>query len=204
MNAPLAYFLTFTCYGTWLHGDERGSIDREHNEPLTPVLPADPRRHAGEREELAAPPYVLDAERRQVTLGAVCEIAGRKGWVLHAAHVRTNHVHLVVTAEGPPERILNDAKTAASRRLNKAFPAERDRPRWTRHGSTRYVWTEEALAEKVRYVLEGQGEPLHRYPEPGPSEPRTSEPRTSEPRTSEPRTSEPRTERVFERSKREA
>ena len=28
MSDPLAYFITFTCYGNWLHGDERGSVDR--------------------------------------------------------------------------------------------------------------------------------------------------------------------------------
>ncbi len=38
MSTPLAYFITFTCCGTWLHGDERGSVDREHNTPGTPVL----------------------------------------------------------------------------------------------------------------------------------------------------------------------
>jgi REP element-mobilizing transposase RayT len=164
MNTPLAYFLTFTCYGTWLHGDERGSVDRGHNAPLSPVLPPDPDRRAGEWATLAEPPYLLDGPRRQVTLQALCEIAGRKGWTLHAVHVRSNHVHIIVTAEGPPERVLNDFKTAASRRLNKAFPAERDRTRWTRHGSTRYLWTEEAVAEKVNYALEGQGEAMERFP----------------------------------------
>ncbi len=164
MNIPLAYFLTFTCYGTWLHGDERGSVDREHNVPGTPVIPPDAARHARERDNLAQLPYRLDEARRQVALHALCEIAQRKGWTLHAVHVRSNHVHLVVTADGPPERILNDFKIAVSRRLNQAFPTERDRTRWTRHGSTRYLWTEEAIAEKVHYVLEGQGEPMERYP----------------------------------------
>ena len=164
MGSPLAYLLTFTGYGTWLHGDERGSVDKEHNAPATPVLPPDPQRHAHEWNELAESPYHLDGPRRQVSLHALCEIAQRKGWMLHAAHVRSNHVHLVVTVEGTPERILNDFKTAVSRRLNKVFPAERDRTRWTRHGSTRYLWTEETVLEKVHYVLEGQGEPLERFP----------------------------------------
>jgi REP element-mobilizing transposase RayT len=166
MDTPLAYFITFTCYGTWLHGDERGSVDDEHHAPGTPVLPPDPERQARERDNLSEPSYHLDGPRRQITLHALCEIARRKGWALHAAHVRSNHVHLVVTAAGPPERVMNDFKTAASRRLNKASPAERDRTRWTRHGSTRYLWTEEAVAEKVHYVLHGQGEPMERYPEP--------------------------------------
>jgi REP element-mobilizing transposase RayT len=164
MSTPLAYFLTFTCYGTRLHGDERGSVDDAPNLPGTPVLPADPARRTGEQHALREPPYQLDAPRRQVALQALCEIARRKGWTLHAAHVRSNHVHLVVTAAGPPERILNDFKTAASRRLNQAFPAERLRRRWTRHGSTRYLWTEEAVADEVHYVLHSQGKPLERFP----------------------------------------
>jgi REP element-mobilizing transposase RayT len=172
MGNVLAYFLTFTCYGTWLHGDDRGSVDREHSAHGTPVLPPNPLRCAQERAELAELPYSLDRPRRQVTLAALREIARRKGWALHAAHVRSNHVHLVVTAEGPPERILNDFKTAASRRLNKAFPAERDRTRWARHGSTRYLWTEEAVAQKVHYVLEEQGQPMERFPEPNADPPK--------------------------------
>ena len=111
MNTPLAYFLTFTCYGTWLHGDDRGSVDREHNSPGTPVLPPDGERKAREDDDLAEPPYQLDAPRRQVTLRALCEIARRKGWMLHAVHVRSNHVHMVVTADGTAERVLNDFKS---------------------------------------------------------------------------------------------
>lgn len=52
---PLAYLLTFRCYGTWLHGDARGSVDREHNTYGTPCLDPDPqllkRRAAGLKGE---------------------------------------------------------------------------------------------------------------------------------------------------------
>src|SRR5687767_4505235 len=30
-DVPLGYLITFRCYGTWLQGDTRGSIDRFHN-----------------------------------------------------------------------------------------------------------------------------------------------------------------------------
>ena len=36
---PLGFLITFRCYGTWLHGDERGSIDRGHNSPGEEPLP---------------------------------------------------------------------------------------------------------------------------------------------------------------------
>ena len=29
-SVAIAYLITFRCYGTWLHGDERGSVDRKH------------------------------------------------------------------------------------------------------------------------------------------------------------------------------
>jgi len=35
-DIPLAYLITFRCYGTWLHGDERGSVDRFHNQYQSP------------------------------------------------------------------------------------------------------------------------------------------------------------------------
>jgi len=41
MDQPLAYFLTWQCYGCWLHGDPRGSVDSEHNRYGTPVLKRD-------------------------------------------------------------------------------------------------------------------------------------------------------------------
>src|SRR5205807_808368 len=97
--------------------------------PGTPLVVPDLQRQIYERKQLQESPYSLDLPRRQVVLRAVCEMATRKKWTLHAVHVRTNHIHIIVTANGPPERAMNDFKTAASRRLNKAFPAERARPR---------------------------------------------------------------------------
>ena len=166
MHDPLAYFMTFTCYGTWLHGDERGSVDLDHNTFGTPMLSSDAVRQTRERQLMSGPAYHLDASRRQVTLDALREIARRKNWSLHAVHVRSNHVHVILSAAGTAERVMNDLKTAASRRLNKAFPDDSRRTRWARHGSTRYLWTEDEVAEKVRYVLEEQGDPMHRFPEP--------------------------------------
>lgn len=61
MEKPLAYFITLSCYGTWLHGDERGSVDKKHNVPGKPVLPPDPERHPDEQTSLAEPPYCVMA-----------------------------------------------------------------------------------------------------------------------------------------------
>ena len=34
---------------------------------------------------------------------------------------------------------------------------------WSRHGSTRYLWTEEHIAQAVEYVVNGQGGELPRF-----------------------------------------
>jgi hypothetical protein len=36
---PLGYLITFRSYGSWLHGDRRGSVDRFHNRFGTPRIP---------------------------------------------------------------------------------------------------------------------------------------------------------------------
>jgi hypothetical protein len=37
-DQPLAFFITFTTYGAWLHGQAPGSVDREHNQVDTLFL----------------------------------------------------------------------------------------------------------------------------------------------------------------------
>ena len=60
----MAYFLTFTTYGAWLHGRQAGSVDREHNTPGTPFLPADAEMEAARRKVMRQQPYLLDEAKR--------------------------------------------------------------------------------------------------------------------------------------------
>ena len=43
-DIPLAYLITFRTYGTWQHGDERGSVDREHNRYKSPYASSNHNR----------------------------------------------------------------------------------------------------------------------------------------------------------------
>lgn len=161
---PLAYLITFTCYGTWLHGEESGSVDRDHNIPGTPFLEPDPERVVFEKSRMKQPPYELDVQRRRIVLQTLLEVCQHRSWYLFAAHARTKHVHAVVQAAIEPEEVMNDWKVYASRNLNRAGVDASMRKRWTRHGSTRYLWDEEAVEGAVHYVLYEQGEPMEVYP----------------------------------------
>lgn len=105
-------------------------------------------------------PYLLDRDSRAVVLQALWEVCKYRGWGLLAAHVRTNHGHVVVEAEVRPEKIMNDFKSYASRGLNRLERDGSDRKRWARHGSTRWLWKDQHVQEAIQYVVEGQGEPL--------------------------------------------
>jgi REP element-mobilizing transposase RayT len=105
-------------------------------------------------------PYELDETHREVVLQACVERCREPDWTLRAAHVRSTHVHLIVTGEVRPERITNDLKAFASRYLNRT---KLDRPgckRWARHGSTRWLWSREDVSSAIRYVVHQQGAPM--------------------------------------------
>ncbi len=158
------YFITFSTYGTRLHGDPRGTVDRDHNVPGDPLLEPSANWVAYREHQLADAPYLLDAPSRAIVLLAICQHATFRGWHLYAAHVRTNHVHIVVQADTTPERVMGEFKAYASRALNAANPDETgEHRRWTRHGSTLWLKSDDAIVEKVRYTAFEQGAIMSLY-----------------------------------------
>ena len=93
-------------------------------------------------------------------MATIIDQARYRGWTLLAVHVRTTHVHVVLQAELPPERVMNILKSYASRALNQLGFDGTDRKRWTRHGSTRYLWRDDDVIQAIAYVVHKQGEPL--------------------------------------------
>src|SRR2546423_1415464 len=115
---PLAHLITFRCYGTWLHGDERGAIDRFHHKFKAPFAPANEERHRHNQSMLKGEPVTLNAKRRSSVEMAIRETCLIRKWLLQALSVRTNHVHVVVTL-GPksPNIALNALKANATRQM---------------------------------------------------------------------------------------
>ena len=157
-RVPLAYLITFTCYGTRLAGNESGSVDREHNLPGSDFLPSNPRRLQANTKQLGFPAYEFGIPLATIVLRAIREVCEYRGWKLLAVHVRARHVHLVAAARERPEKVMGDVKAYASRTLNRR--ERKTAPRWTRHGSTRYLWKPEEVCAAVQYVVHEQGEPM--------------------------------------------
>src|SRR5262249_28294376 len=158
-TVPSAYFLTFHTYASWLAGDPRGSVRRGDRS-------GDPYRapcEALERRALAvsrSPPVVLQGEERILVMRTLVEVCRHRAWALLAAQVRTNHVHVVVTAMAPPARVLGDLKAWGTRRVVEAGHRAMGTRLWARGGSRRHLWSANAVAEACSYVLQEQGDIL--------------------------------------------
>ena len=157
----VAYLITFRCYGTWLHGGERGSVDRRYlNRFGTSKIVTTADKEKRRVGLLSQPPYVLGAAERGVVEEAIREVCRLREYGLFALNVRTNHVHLATSNSDSPERMMNGFKAYATRALRTAGLVARDQRIWSRHGSTKYLWSEKEVAMAVDYVVNGQGDEL--------------------------------------------
>jgi REP element-mobilizing transposase RayT len=157
---PLAYLITFRSYGTWLHGDERGSVDYSHNVYNTPLLTTDGKREEEERQRLKQAPVKLDEAQRIAADNAIREVCVYRNWILRALNARTNHIHEVVSAPCKPEKVLSDFKAYSTRRMREAGIWRSAHSPWAEKGSRRYLWKPEQVDRACEYVLNHQGDDL--------------------------------------------
>jgi REP element-mobilizing transposase RayT len=99
---------------------------------------------------------MLDQPARAVVDAAIREACEHRAWVNHALNVRSNHVHLVVTANTSPERAMADLKAWGTRRLRERGLAPPLGRMWTAHGSTRYLFDHRSLGMAIDYVVRHQ------------------------------------------------
>jgi REP element-mobilizing transposase RayT len=157
---PVGYLLTFRSYGSWLHGDERGSVDRFHRTYGTPKLPANVQRRRYEVDLLKQRPVRLDSRQRMAVESGIRETCTIRKWSLWAFNIRTNHVHTVVSANCKPEAVLSALKANATRSMKEAGCWHNGHSPWAYRGSKKYLWTEKQLADAIAYVEYDQGETL--------------------------------------------
>ncbi|MCB9849748.1 MAG: transposase [Phycisphaerales bacterium] len=164
MNPPLGFFLTFRTYGTWLHGDARGSVDELHNTYGTPMIEPDEQRERREVARMGGSAMVFDEAMRQLATDALIKECAFRRWNLIAYAVRSNHVHVVVAyAHIRPEEITRNLKSRITRILRTRNAVRSDQRVWAAGtGSRKYLWTEQDVANAAKCVTEYQNEPRTR------------------------------------------
>lgn len=148
---PHALFLTWTTYGTWLPGDPRGWRkwkwgDRQPQ----PLLEA----WCGQR--LTNPPICLLPDQRLAVEAAIRAHASIRHWELHALSVRSNHVHVSVSAREIPTKVRNEFKAFGTRALRASpFFLKQERI-WPRGGDIEDLDNDYELEQVVRYINEAR------------------------------------------------
>ncbi len=160
---PLAYLITIRTYGTWLHGDDRGSVDRHgKNRYGTEKIGSVPTLAAIMTNNADAAEFTLNGRQRNIVEAAIREVCRVREHNLIAINVRTNHVHAVVSARRSPEMLMSAFKANATRELRQQGLIGSKKV-WSRGGSRRYLWKEKSVESAVEYVLYGQGDDLPNF-----------------------------------------
>ena len=156
---PLAYLITIRCYGTWLHGDDRLTVDRHGlNIYGTKRRAATPKLEALMTRNMKEEPVVLNERQRAVVKDAINEVCDYRRYDLKAINVRTNHAHAVVSAQSKPEPIVDAFKSYSTRKLPETGSLAGNVRPWARGRSRRYLWKPQHVSRAIDYVLYGQGD----------------------------------------------
>ena len=157
---PLAYFITVRAHGTWLHGDKRLSHSRRNNQYGTPKIKRNSHLEQQMRNELKYPPMYFDAEKQELIKTAFENTCQYLQWRMYALQVRTNHAHIVLRVDQHVNDAMRILKTNATILLRKKSNIERDRKIWSRHGSTKYLWTDQSIYYACEYTVAEQGKKM--------------------------------------------
>lgn len=152
-SSPLAYFITFSTYGSRLHGNERESVIVKEDVPRI-IGRNDALKHY-EEKAMKYPEVVLDEAQRQIVLDTILKHCQIKNWHPYAVHVRSTHTHVIVNSKEKPDKVMYDFKAWATRKLRES--GNHFDKVWTRQGSTKYIFKYDKLKEKVHYVIYEQG-----------------------------------------------
>jgi REP element-mobilizing transposase RayT len=149
VGRSIGYMLTWTCYGTWLQGDERGwSKDGRH-------LKGNAALREANLEQMSEQVSRLGAEDKDAVRESLTSKAAELGQEVVALSVFSNHVHILLRCiDRPVARVAQMYKRAGTTALRKIGVAGKV---WGRGYSVRYCFNEKGLTHLAAYVR-GHGE----------------------------------------------
>src|SRR6185295_1632956 len=105
-DRPFALHITWTCYGNWLPGDERGHVSNtlirgggfvsKQNQTGTPYAIGDSLTRQNAEQLMLDEPVRLNLEHARIAAQAIVEAARKRSWRILRAAFMANHVHVVV------------------------------------------------------------------------------------------------------------
>ena len=144
MSRIIGYMVTWTTYGSWLPGDERGYVENGR------ILPGNSNILERHRKRQKASTVKLNEVEKEIVHKTILSEAESINHKIKALVVCTNHVHLVAR---PHSESIKDTvgryKSVTTRAL---WQHGRKGRIWTKGYDKRFCFTEEKLAQRIRYV----------------------------------------------------
>ncbi len=149
MGKMLGYMLTWTTYGTWLQGDERGWVkDGER-------LGGNAGLKRSNEEGMSQSAVRLNSEQKAIVRRSLFEQAERLGQEVFALAVWSTHLHVVLEAnEESIEKAAGYYKNATRKALHDQGLKGKV---WTKGYDKKFCYDEGVLEQKIAYV-QGHGD----------------------------------------------
>ena len=144
MAKTLGYMITWTTYGTWLQGDERGYVKNGR------ICPGNKALMQSNKQLQLQDAIRLSSAQQQVVRKAIIEEAASRGQRIYALAVQPTHIHIV--AEYVPQpigKVVAFYKKAGRLALK---TLGHNGKLWTRGYDKRFCFDEESLRRRIRYV----------------------------------------------------
>jgi REP element-mobilizing transposase RayT len=160
----LAYYITWTTYGNWMPGDRRGWRRKMTNRNTRYQPPRDengiyrpqPLLEAWCRDQMKSSEVSLSPSDRITIENSIREHCQIRGWKVLAVNPRTNHVHVVVVANAPPETVRDQLKANCTRALRQQPVPLIAEKTWATGGDIEFIDDENELECVITYVLDAQ------------------------------------------------
>jgi REP element-mobilizing transposase RayT len=144
MVKTVGYMLTWTTYGTWLQGDERGYVKKGR------ILGENIRLKKANVKSMPRNEVRLNKKQREIVKEAIYQEAEKTKEKILALAVCTNHIHIVLRyAIKPIEKSAGRFKNAARVALQQDGFIGRV---WARGFDKRYCFDEKSLKNRIDYV----------------------------------------------------
>lgn len=144
MSKIIGYMVTWTMYGNWLPGDNRGYVRNGR------ILPADNKLLQANKARQKSPAVKLSAQEKKIVREEILAEAEEIGHEIIALAVYTNHIHLLARPHSQSiEELVGRYKSLTTRSL---WEHGRKGRIWTKGYDKRFCFTEEELTARKKYV----------------------------------------------------
>ncbi|HBG25545.1 MAG: hypothetical protein A2Y10_05165 [Planctomycetes bacterium GWF2_41_51] len=141
----IGFMATWTTYGTWLPGDERGYVDNKGQ-----LQKGDPKLFQKSKELQKEETVKLNAAEKKIAKQIILDEALRINHQIIALAVCSNHVHLLAKShQDSIDNLINRYKSLTTRAF---WEYGRKGKIWTRGFDKQFCFTEKELAARIVYI----------------------------------------------------